>query len=72
MTGRTPPREPRTWAARPFVDDAPADLHAVSTGPAGEIYRRDPNNPDRWISPRGVVERWELLREVNLTEVIEP
>jgi hypothetical protein len=71
LGGAAPPREPRTWAARPLVDDPPEDLRAVKTGEHGEVYRRDPNNPDRWISARGVAERWELLREVDLIEVFE-
>jgi hypothetical protein len=66
-----PPREPRTWEARPLVDDAPDDLRAVSTGERGEVYRRDPGNPDRWVNSHGAAERWELLREVDLTEVID-
>jgi hypothetical protein len=67
-----PPREPRTWSRRPLVEDPPDDLRTVRAGGGtGEVYRRDPDNPDRWISGRGVAERWELLREVDLTEVLD-
>lgn len=68
----TPPREPRTWGARLLVEGPPDDLCAVRAGSGtGEIYRRDPDNPDRWVSERGVAERWELLREVDLVEVLD-
>jgi hypothetical protein len=61
-------RVPRRWSA---IEPAPDDLEAVKTGEHGEIYRRDPAEPDEWVTDRGYRCEWGLLREVDLIEVLD-